>query len=130
MEFGPILRSMTRNKVRYGLIVLEIALTLAIVTNCVHMIREVRTELTHPSGFDDEHLIRVNSQPFVPEFKEAGYRDNAVRADLDALRAIPGVKAASNTRFLPWQGGGSSTELHYPGKKESMLRSQIYNADE
>ena len=33
MEFGPILRSMARNKVRYGLIVLEIALTLAIVTN-------------------------------------------------------------------------------------------------
>ena len=31
MEFGPILRSMKRNKVRYGLIVAEFALTLAVV---------------------------------------------------------------------------------------------------
>ena len=29
MEFDPILRAMARSKVRYGLIVLEIALTLA-----------------------------------------------------------------------------------------------------
>jgi putative ABC transport system permease protein len=130
MEFGPILRSMRRSKVRYGLIVLEIALTLAIVTNCVHMIREVRKELTRPSGFDDEHLLSVRSQPFAPEFRENGYRDNAIRADLDALRSLAGIRAVSNTRFLPWQGGGSSGELHLPGKKGQMLRTQIYNADE
>jgi putative ABC transport system permease protein len=130
LEFGPILRSMARSKVRYGLIVLEIALTLAIVTNCVHMIREVRRELTRPSGFDDANLLTVRSQPFAPEFREDGYRDNAIRADLDALRALPGVRAVSNTRFLPWQGGGSSGELHQPGRKEQLLRTQMYNADE
>ncbi len=132
MEFGPILRSMSRSKVRYGLIVLEIALTLAIVTNCVSLIRGAQGELTIPSGFDDANLLNVRTQPFAPEFKESGYQNNVVRQDLEALKAIPGVKAASNTRFLPWQGGGSSTEVRIAGSgpKGTLLRTQIYNADE
>ena len=43
MEFGPILRAMGRNKVRIGLIVFEVALTLAIVVNCITMIVEARS---------------------------------------------------------------------------------------
>jgi putative ABC transport system permease protein len=130
MEFGPILRSMARSKVRYGLIVLEIALTLAIVTNCVSLIRDAKTELGKESGFDDEHILSVRSQPFAPEFKEKGYLANATRQDLDVLRTLPGVKAVSNTRFLPWQGGGSSTDLRLAGGKGPWLKTQIYNADD
>jgi putative ABC transport system permease protein len=130
MEFGPILRSMRRNKVRYGLIVAEVALTLAIVANCVNMIRGARRDMAITSGFDDDNIVRINSRPFAPAFKEDGYLDNSVRLDLDALRAIPGVKAASNTRFLPWQGGGSSMETRALGSKGPMVRNQIYNADE
>ena len=130
MEFGPILRAMGRSKVRYGLIVAEIALTLAIVANCVNMIRSSRAEMATVSGFDDDNIISVRSTPFAPAFKEDGYRDNGVRRDLDALQAIPGVRAVSNTRFLPWQGGGSSMETRPLGSKGPMLRNQVYNADE
>ena len=130
MEFGPILRAMTRSKVRYGLIVLEIALTLAVVTNCVSLIRDAQKELGKESGFDDANILTVRSQPFDPAFQEKGYLANTVRADLDVLGRLPGVKAVSNTRFLPWQGGGSSTETRPAGSKGPWLRNQIYNADE
>lgn len=130
MEFGPILRAIRRNKVRYGLIVAEVALTLAVVANCVHMIREARREMAISSGFDDANLIRVTSTPFAEAFKEQGYRDNQRELDLQALRGIPGVKAASNTGFLPWQGGGSSMETRPLGSKGEMLRNQVYNVDE
>ncbi|MEO8430993.1 MAG: FtsX-like permease family protein [Acidobacteriota bacterium] len=130
MEFGPILRSMRRNKVRYGLIVAEVALTLAIVANCVNMIGDSRREMARPSGFDDENILAVRSVPFSPAFKEDGYSDNALRKDLEVLRGIPGVKAVSNTRFLPWQGGGSSMESRVAGSRGDYLRNQVYNADE
>src|SRR6266542_870511 len=130
MEFGPILRSMRRSKVRYGLIVAEVALTLAIVANCVNMIRDSRRQMAIKSGFDDDNIIRVASRPFAPAFKEDGYLDNSLRQDMAVLRAIPGVKAVSNTRFLPWQGGGSSMETRVLGSKGEMLRNQVYNADE
>jgi putative ABC transport system permease protein len=130
MEFGPILRAMTRSKVRYGLIVLEIALTLAVVTNCVSLIRDAQKELGKESGFDDANIVTVRSQPFDPAFQEKGYVLNSVRADLDVLRRLPGVKAVSNTRFLPWQGGGSSMTARPLGSKGAFLQVQIYNADD
>src|SRR5947209_8739626 len=106
MEFGPILRAMGRNKTRIGLIVLEVALTLAIVVNCITMIAEARTKMVRASGFADEEIISVRSTPFEKAFREDTYRDNSRREDLEALRSIAGVKAVSNTYFLPWQGGG------------------------
>jgi putative ABC transport system permease protein len=129
MEIGPIVRALRRNKVRAGLIVAEIALTLAIVTNCVAMIVDARQKMTRASGFDDDNIVTLGSAPFDPAFKEDGYLDNSLRQDLDALRALPGVVAATNTNFLPWQGGGSSTELKPVGGAEA-LRTQIYNMDE
>lgn len=129
METGPILRSMRRNPVRYGLLVLEVALTLAIVTNCVQMILKARAELAKESGFDDAHLVSVRAVPFSDAYKESAFADGVVRQDLAALRSLPGVRAASNTRFLPWQGGGSSTELRPAGSTGEKLRTQIYPAD-
>src|SRR5512134_2590772 len=130
MEMGPILRAMRRNKVRFGLIVMEVALTLAIVANCVAMIRDARATMTRVSGFDDANLVSVRSAPFEKAFREDGYIDNALAQDLQSLRAMPGVRAVSNTRFLPWQGGGGSTEMRVAGSKGEMLRTQIYNGDE
>lgn len=130
METGPILRSMRRNKVRYGLLVFEVALTLAIVTNCAQMILKARAELARESGFDDEHLVVVRAAPFSEAYKEASFPDRVVRQDLAALRALPGVRAVTNTRFLPWQGGGSSGELRPAGSTGEKLRTQMYPADE
>lgn len=130
MELGPILRAMGRNKVRFGLIVAEVALTLAIVVNCVALIRDAQARMAQPSGFDDENIVRVTSNPFEKSFREEGYLDNVLREDLAVLRSTPGVRAVTNTNFLPWQGGGSSTEMRPAGSKREMFRTQVYNADE
>jgi putative ABC transport system permease protein len=130
MEIGPILRAMSRNKVRFGLIVAEVALTLAIVANCVALIRDAQAKMSQPSGFDDDNIVRVTSNPFEKAFREEGYLDNVLREDLQVLRSTPGVRAVSNTNFLPWQGGGSSTEMRVVGSKGEMFRTQVYNADE
>src|SRR5688572_21265136 len=130
MDLGPIVRAMRHNKVRIGLIVMEIALTLAIVVNCVTMIVEARTKIAQSSGFADDDIVVVTSTPFEKAFREDGYLDNSRREDLETMLSVPGVKAASNTRFLPWQGGGSSTMLRPEGSQGEFFRTQIYNADQ
>jgi len=130
MEFGPILRAIRRNKARFGLIAAEVALTLAVVVNCIALIADSRREMAHPSGFDDDDLLAVDSTPFGEAFKEEGYRRNALDADLAAMRATQGVRAAMNTRFIPWQGGGSSGELKPVGSTGPMMRTQQYSVDE
>ena len=129
MHLGPILRAMLRNKVRFGLLALEVALTLAIVANCVSLILDARAELTRPSGFVDDELMLVTATPFNEAFREASFRDTVVDQDIAAIKAMPGVVDAANTQFLPWQGGGSSTQFRRDAKGEP-LRTQIYPADQ
>ncbi len=127
MPIGPILRSMKHNRTRFALIILEIAITLAIVTNCVNMIMAERTKMQQKSGFDDENLLAVSHAPFAKEFEDDGFNENVVNADLRAIKAMPGVKAAAATRFLPWQGGGSSGIWKTEGYSDKF-QAQLYAA--
>ena len=127
MPIGPILRSMKHNRTRFALIILEIAITLAIVTNCVNMIMAERTKMQQKSGFDDENLLSVSMAPFAPEFRQEGFIENVVNADLRAVKAMPGVKAAAATYFRPWQGGGSSGIWKAEGYSDKF-QAQIYAA--
>jgi putative ABC transport system permease protein len=126
MEFGPIIRALKRNKIRFALIVLQIAITLAVVTNAITMINGANEKMNKKSGFDDDNIVWVQTKPFSPAFKDLTYRISAVNADLRTIRGIPGVVAVSNTNFLPWQGGGSSGEVSAAGGDRSKFRSQMY----
>jgi putative ABC transport system permease protein len=126
MEFGPIIRALKRNKIRFLLIVLQIAITLAVVTNAITMIRTESAKMNKKSGFDDENIVWVRTKPFSPAFKDIKYRISVVDADLRAIRGIPGVVAVANTNFLPWQGGGSSGEVSAGGGDRSKFRTQMY----
>jgi putative ABC transport system permease protein len=126
MEFGPIIRALKRNKIRFALIVLQIAITLAVVTNAITMINGANEKMNKKSGFDDDNIVWVQTKPFSPAFKDMTYRISAVNADLRTIKGIPGVVAVANTNFLPWQGGGSSGEVSASGGDRSKYRSQMY----
>jgi putative ABC transport system permease protein len=116
---------MGRNRTRFALIILEIALTLAIVTNCLNIILDERKGMLKRSGFDDENLVYVIASPFGTEWKDQSFVDTAVHKDLRILQALPGVKSAAATYFLPWQGGGSSGTYETDGFN-GKFQAQIY----
>jgi len=125
MHIGPLIRAMGRNRTRFALIILEIALTLAIVTNCLNIILDERKGMLKRSGFDDDNLVYVAAAPFGTEWKDQSFVDNIVKVDLRALHALPGVKNAAATYFLPWQGGGSSGTYRTDGFN-GLFQAQIY----
>jgi putative ABC transport system permease protein len=129
MEFGPIFRSLTRNRARVVVIVAEVALTLAIVANCLSLILDTRTQLARPSGFDDEHIAFVQSNPYAEPLREQEVLDRLADQDLRLLRSIPGVRAAAHTSLRPWAGGGSVTAVRVPGQRGEPTSTQIYVAD-
>lgn len=129
MELGPIFRAMVRNRARFVLVVLEVALTLAIVANCVGLILEARAEMTRESGFVDDQLIWIRTTSFSPDHQDETFVEMIHDRDVAALRAIPGVAEASATYFLPWQGGGSSGEVLIEGTEMERVRTQTYPAD-
>ena len=107
-EIGPIFRALTRNKLGAMLIALQIALTLAIVTNAAFIIRDRADDIARPSGLDEENTSLFITTVFDSKVDQRQlYRD-----DLDALRAIPGVIAASPAQSVPASGSGWGESLY------------------
>jgi putative ABC transport system permease protein len=126
MNVGPILRAMRHNRTRVGLIVLEIAITLAIVTNCVNVILAERAKMSRVSGFDDDNIVRMHTRPFTQEFREDAFLGTIIANDLRTIAAVPGVRAVANTGFQLWEGGGSSTAVKPLGVIREPVITQTY----
>jgi len=102
MELRPILSTIFRNKVGAALVVIQIAITLAVITNAVFMIKERRVVINSPSGLDEENSILVTSQIF----DEAQNPKETIQADLRALKALSGVASASVVNGIPISNSG------------------------
>jgi putative ABC transport system permease protein len=129
MEFGPIFRSLLRSRARVILIVTEVALTLAIVANCLSLILDTRAELAKPSGFDDEHLVAIQATPFDDRLRDPKALDQLVEQDRRALAAVAGVRAVSHTSLRPWEGSGSTTAVRVAGTHNEPARTQRAEVD-
>ncbi|HSU82319.1 MAG TPA: ABC transporter permease, partial [Thermoanaerobaculia bacterium] len=129
MEFGPIFRSLLRSRARVILIVAEVALTLAIVANCLSLIVDTRAQLARPSGLDDEHLVAIQSNPFDDRLRDPRILNQLVDQDRRALRAVAGVRAVSHTALRPWERSGNITAVRVPGTRNEPARTQRAEAD-
>ena len=103
MEFRPILSAMSRNKTGAALIALQIALTLAIVTNAAFIIQHRSERIARPSGLDEENTLIAATTNFAANLDG----QQLVRDDLEAIRAIPGVVNAFTSHSIPVSGSGN-----------------------
>ncbi|MCW5806694.1 MAG: ABC transporter permease [Deltaproteobacteria bacterium] len=109
VDTGPILFSLRRHRTAATLIVLQIALTCAIVCNAIFLIRERLVRMDRPSGLVEDELLRVR-------LAGIGTTEGAqalTKRDLDALAAIPGVKSVVSVNMVPfgtssWNSGVST----------------------
>ncbi len=131
MEFRPVFNALMRNKTGLLLIVLQVAITLAIVCNSVFIILQRIEKVNRPSGMQEAGLFTVSSLGFTPNFDLAG----SIRQDLDALRSIPGVVDATTINSVPlsqggWSEGVSEQPDSVPQEKRIRESSSIYMVDE
>jgi putative ABC transport system permease protein len=102
MEVRPILSAMRRNKFGALLIATQMAVTLAFLANALTLV-EQRIAWSHrPSGLDEADIFVMQSE-MVDHPGDLAARQ---AADLDALRALPGVADAYATNMYPMEGGG------------------------
>lgn len=126
MEFRPILSAMLRNKTGVVLVGLQIALTLTVVANAVFIIMQRVEKIDRPPGIDSDNLIFVQSYGFGPNYN---HRDS-VRHDLELIRAMPGVVAATSINGIPMSGGGRSSDFGRVPDPEITANVNIYDLDE
>jgi putative ABC transport system permease protein len=128
MQIRPILSSLRRNKLSAILIALQIALTIAILCNCLFVIQQRLALSQRPSGAAEEGVFVINNQ-WVDE-KETNLTAS-LHADLALLRSLPGVIDAYATNSLPLTNHGSTVGCNLqPDQVSVTARCAVYFADE
>lgn len=124
MELRPILSTLRRHKVTAVLLVLEIALSCAIICNAVFLIHRRLQLVDRPSGVAEHELVQVKLGYIgaSPDGKAQ------TEADLAALRHIAGVTQVALTRYLPFTlGGSASTGIKLnPRQQRKTLEAETY----
>jgi putative ABC transport system permease protein len=127
LDLGPLCRALGRQRSRFILIALEIALTLAIATNCVNLLMDLRRVMLRPSGLDEANQISVAVRPFSEDLRDEAAGRQSRLLDLERLRQIPGVKAAIILNSIPLSGGGSSTGRRPAGTEITPVQAPYFD---
>ncbi|MEO6519837.1 MAG: FtsX-like permease family protein [Pseudoxanthomonas sp.] len=127
MELRPILSTLLRHKTAASLIVLEIALSCAIICNALFLISGRLDRLNLVSGVAENEVVRVQ----LTGIGEDGDAEALTRSDLALLRGLPGVKAASVTNQVPFVNSSwNSSVTLVKDQKQPTLSAAIYTGDE
>lgn len=124
MEIRPILSVLLRNRTGALLIAAQIALTLAIVSNAVYIIRERIAVSARPTGIDDEsRVFRIA----VDSLRQPGDKLALQRAEMNILRALPGVVSVALTNQVPLgQSGWNMTLFADKAQTDASSNTAFY----
>ncbi len=127
MDIRPILSTLLRHKTAAALIVLEIALSCAIICNALFLIGERLDRMNRVSGIAESELVRL-------QVTGIGKDDNAdalTRADLAAFRGLPGVRNATVTNQVPFVNSSWNTSVGLqPDQDLPTANLTMYMGDE
>ena len=127
MDIRPILSTLRRHKTAAALIVLEIALTCAIVCNALFLISQRIEKINQPSGIAERELVEVRLGGVGKQVNVAA----RTREDLAALRAVPGVANVTTVNQMPFRNNSWNTSLGLsPDQERPTLSSTQYFARE
>ncbi|TWI60503.1 putative ABC transport system permease protein [Pseudoduganella lurida] len=118
MEIRPILSALLRNKTGPVLVAVQVALSLAILANALHIVSVRQAVVTRPSGVAQEDAIftlKVGNANVNAGFNEL--RSSQER-HLALLRALPGVAAAAQINQVPLSTSGNVTSMSTDPKRE------------
>ncbi len=107
LEIRPIFSALLRHKSSSLLIVLQIAITLAVVVNAIFIINERLDAMSTPSGVKESQIIALNVNPFGSNYNI----EQNIREDMSLLRNLPGVVDATAINAIPLGMGGSSSSV-------------------
>ncbi len=128
LQIKPILAALKRHKAGTILIALQIALTLAIVCNALFIIQQRLDRIARPTGLIETNLLTVQNRWVGADDKNTA---PLVRADLQAIRQLPGVEDAISINSYPLRGGGWSTGVRTnPDAKKSEAHTTQYFVDD
>lgn len=114
LNISPIFNAMMRSKSSVLLIIMQIALTLAIVSNAAFIIKERIDDMQRDSGMPESEIIGF----FMYFYDDAVNIADQLQLDQQKVLELPGVIEATAINQLPLSGSGDSWQFRNQLEKE------------
>ncbi len=125
-ELKPVIITLWRNRLGAVLVIIQIALTLAVISNAWFVIAQRQALIDRDTGMPEDEIFSFTMQPTD---RNADIT-SMVRNDLQLLRTVPGIIAASPINNVPLAGSAWQTGLSIRPDSEDAARTHIVTADE
>jgi putative ABC transport system permease protein len=126
MDILPILSTLRRHKITAFLVIIEIALTCAIVCNAVFIINQRLDRMNMPSGVDEHTLLHIA----VADIGATNDQKARTQEDLAALRQISGVAEVASVNEVPFGRSSSNAGIKLDLKQRlSTLNATMYSGE-
>jgi predicted permease len=109
--------------VRRGLVVVQVALSLALVCTAVLFGRSLANVLSVDPGFDADHVVGFTVNPRAVGY-DGDRLESYVNALVDRARALPGVSRVAVSSEMPLSGNRSSMEVTGPRQRAGHAGTQ------
>ena len=108
MEIRPILSALLRSKTGAILVALQVAISLAILANALHIVNVRQAVAARPSGIaHEEDVVHIGVRHLVK--LDSNATEARLLAERDALRAVAGVTSVAFTSQVPLSLSGGTT---------------------
>ena len=127
IAFRAMMSSLLRQKYAFTMLVLQIALTLAVISNGLFIVSQRLEILQRPSGIDEPHIFVLTSSGFTENFNPK----TSIESDLAKLRQMPNIINAVATYSFPFSGSSDWDELQtVAGSDQNTVPAASYKLDE
>lgn len=118
-----IFKSMLRRKVVTSLLLVQLALTLALLSNSSLLALQTWNQLSQPTGLDLDNILYVSLKPTSKNLQEYPAFADLLERQLAAVRQMPGVAAVSFTNQSPLMEGGSNGNVNDENNRENNTQN-------
>lgn len=127
MEIRPILSTLRRHKTAAALIVLEIALTCAIICNALFLIAERLDRMNISSGIAEKELVRVQAASLRQLDNDDAVNKSVTGEYMDILRRVPGVSQVAITSQIPFGDSSNNSSVRLKlDQHNQTLNATVY----
>ena len=113
---GGVGGSRWQRRARSVLVVAEIALTVVLMISAALLIRSFGRLQDVPAGFDAQNTLAAELPLSSVKYVKDDARTATVDRILERVSALPGVRSAAVTTFLPMSGSGSTIHFNIKGR--------------
>jgi putative ABC transport system permease protein len=126
LSIGPVFRAMLKQKYTVTLLIMQIAITLAVISNALFISIDRYQGLQKSSGIDESNTFVITSSGFAESFDPR----SSIQDDLDFIRQLPYVINAVSSYSYPYSDAGRWFDFQTEaGENKSLTRVAEYRLD-